>query len=429
MYFVLIFYKEITVNNLFFTVLTFVFLLSSCAEDGKAGKSILTSIADEEAGENCADGGIKIETGLDFNFNGTLEEEEVNSTKYVCDGEKGEPGSNGTDGVEGTSGSDGKDGENGDSCTVTDNGDGTKTITCEDGTSVIVSDGTDGEDGDSCTVTDNGDGTKTITCEDGTSAIVSDGTDGENGETGESGSDGVCAGNNAPLINSISMPAASPTKDTPFNITINTADLDVSDVLNYSLVVSDAKIVQNATENNKYTITPLNGTVYNLTVMVSDGCQIATKQIEFTAYIADADTLTDPITGKMWQLNKSGTNSNWATAKAYCDNLSLAGYTDWRMPTISEIRTTIKECPSTMTGGSCKVTDPDHLAYADYDGSCTCALDHSGKYSIFGDTDNLWSASFQSDDTSFVWVTNLHYANIGHYFTGGDNNKVRCIRN
>jgi hypothetical protein len=60
----------------------------------------------------------------------------------------------------------------GQSCTVRDNGDGTKTISCADGTSVTVS---NGQAGASCTVTDNGNGTKTISCADGTSVTVSDG--------------------------------------------------------------------------------------------------------------------------------------------------------------------------------------------------------------------------------------------------------------
>ena len=59
---------------------------------------------------------------------------------------------------------------------MVDNGDGTKTISCSDGTSVTVSDGASGTSGSSCTVADNGDGTKTISCGDGTSVIVSDGT-------------------------------------------------------------------------------------------------------------------------------------------------------------------------------------------------------------------------------------------------------------
>jgi len=73
-------------------------------------------------------------------------------------------------------GSDGTNGTNGTSCTVTDNGDGTVTISCDDGTNVTVTDGTDGS---SCTVTDNGDGTKTIACDDGTTVVVGDGQDGQ----------------------------------------------------------------------------------------------------------------------------------------------------------------------------------------------------------------------------------------------------------
>ncbi|MFO0551546.1 MAG: OmcA/MtrC family decaheme c-type cytochrome [Polyangiaceae bacterium] len=75
----------------------------------------------------------------------------------------------------------GKDGADGVSCTVTDNGDGTSTIACDDGTNVVVKNGTDGTDGNngtdgtSCTVTDNNDGTKTVSCDDGTSVTVTDG--------------------------------------------------------------------------------------------------------------------------------------------------------------------------------------------------------------------------------------------------------------
>jgi hypothetical protein len=78
------------------------------------------------------------------------------------------------------------DGADGSSCTATDNGDGTKTIACSDGTSVVVGDGNAGADGSSCNVTDNGDGTKTIACSDGTSVVVANGTDGQAGKDGTS---------------------------------------------------------------------------------------------------------------------------------------------------------------------------------------------------------------------------------------------------
>ena len=80
-------------------------------------------------------------------------------------------GADGKDGVDGTNGKDGKDAT---PCTVADNGDGTKTITCPESDPVTIANGTDGQDGTSCSVTDNGDGTKTITCTDNTSVTVSD---------------------------------------------------------------------------------------------------------------------------------------------------------------------------------------------------------------------------------------------------------------
>ncbi|HUU00529.1 MAG TPA: hypothetical protein VM425_03715 [Myxococcota bacterium] len=73
-------------------------------------------------------------------------------------------------------------GGSGGSCTVADNGDGTATISCPDGTSTTVSSGQDGQDGQngvSCSVADNGDGTKTISCTDGTSVTIDDGQDGD----------------------------------------------------------------------------------------------------------------------------------------------------------------------------------------------------------------------------------------------------------
>ncbi len=83
-------------------------------------------------------------------------------------------GCSGSDGADGTTGTNGTNGTDGVSCTIADNGDGTKTVTCDDGTTATITDGTDGAD---CTVADNGDGTKTISCDDGTSVTVTDGDD------------------------------------------------------------------------------------------------------------------------------------------------------------------------------------------------------------------------------------------------------------
>lgn len=92
-----------------------------------------------------------------------------------CEGPKGPEGPQGPQGPEGPAGKDGAP------CTVTDNGNGTKTIACPDGTSAVVQDGAAGPAGTSCSVADNGDGTKTLSCTDGTSVTISDGAPGKDG--------------------------------------------------------------------------------------------------------------------------------------------------------------------------------------------------------------------------------------------------------
>jgi len=55
----------------------------------------LVNTSAEPAGANCADGGTKIEAGVDTNDNGTLDASEVTSTSYVCEGGNGNNGNNG----------------------------------------------------------------------------------------------------------------------------------------------------------------------------------------------------------------------------------------------------------------------------------------------------------------------------------------------
>lgn len=54
--------------------------------NGINGKNSLTVVIKEPAGPSCANGGIKINSGLDLNRNGSLEENEITSTAYVCNG-------------------------------------------------------------------------------------------------------------------------------------------------------------------------------------------------------------------------------------------------------------------------------------------------------------------------------------------------------
>ena len=64
-------------------------------EDGEVAIKTLINTSDEAAGDNCANGGVKIEVGEDTNVDGILDTDEVDDslTRYVCNGADGEDGS------------------------------------------------------------------------------------------------------------------------------------------------------------------------------------------------------------------------------------------------------------------------------------------------------------------------------------------------
>ncbi|HSM92540.1 MAG TPA: hypothetical protein VLT47_06585 [Anaeromyxobacteraceae bacterium] len=77
--------------------------------------------------------------------------------------------------IAGCKGKDGKDGSPGTSCTVQPNvpASGQTTISCADGTSAVVPNGTNGTNGQSCALAWNTDGSRTVSCPDGSTILLS----------------------------------------------------------------------------------------------------------------------------------------------------------------------------------------------------------------------------------------------------------------
>ena len=125
---------------------------------------------------------------------------------------------------------------------------------------------------------------------------------------------------------------------------------------------------------------------------------------------------------------KAPDTMTWNKAKEYCENLNEDGYSEWRLPTISELRTLIKNCPATETGGACGVTDNCLSSDKCRNDACNgCKYFKDGRYSKLGDTGWFWSSSELSDYAYHAW-------DVG--FDGGSvdaNNEynsfhVRCVR-
>lgn len=146
--------------------------------------------------------------------------------------------------------------------------------------------------------------------------------------------------------------------------------------------------------------------------------------------VSEIDAVLKP-TGLSW--SKKGPNEmNWSNAKSYCANLKEDGYSDWRLPTISELRTLIKNCPETETGGECRVTDNCLSSENCRTDACMgCESDKFSKnlfkYSVLGTLEDLWSSSEMSNYTIVAWTVDFMHGSVGSKSKDHDSN-VRCVR-
>ncbi len=114
-------------------------------------------------------------------------------------------------------------------------------------------------------------------------------------------------------------------------------------------------------------------------------------------------TVTDLNTGLIWQQGDAQNSSyrSWQEAVDYCDSLTLAGYSDWRLPTVTELT----------------------------------SLTNIGRYDPAIDTayfpdarsDFYWSGSTYAHYTVGAWIVNFYNGYVGWSFKGLTH-YARCIR-
>ncbi|NLH49178.1 MAG: DUF1566 domain-containing protein [Myxococcales bacterium] len=117
-----------------------------------------------------------------------------------------------------------------------------------------------------------------------------------------------------------------------------------------------------------------------------------------------------------WQ-NGDAPGLNWEKAKSHCANLNWGGFDDWRLPTVSELRSFIRGCDNTAAGGACGVTD-ECLAYMScWDPPCEgCGYfggpGRGGRYwpaELAGNGWIYWSSSQVVENHDTAW--RVHFTN------------------
>jgi hypothetical protein len=121
------------------------------------------------------------------------------------------------------------------------------------------------------------------------------------------------------------------------------------------------------------------------------------------SYTENGDgTVTDNVTGLMWQKAVAAGTYNWAQAKAYCPTLTLAGYHDWRLPTRIEL-----------------------VSLVDF-GRSFPAIDTS--YFPSTPSDWFWSSSPLAGSSSDAWGVDFPYGSTYSVAVFNSANVVRCVR-
>jgi len=88
------------------------------------------------------------------------------------------------------------------------------------------------------------------------------------------------------------------------------------------------------------TVLVLAGTAFNAAAS-SDNHIKETLPCTSTLQSTDMGVVKDVCTHLMWQQDDSATPLDWQQAGLYCNDLTLAGKSDWRLPTINELTTII----------------------------------------------------------------------------------------
>jgi hypothetical protein len=111
-------------------------------------------------------------------------------------------------------------------------------------------------------------------------------------------------------------------------------------------------------------------------------------------------TVTDNNTLLVWQREDDNTLRTWNDASTYCSNLTLGGYSDWRLPMAKELQSIVH--------------------YDEFGPSINATYFPGTEY-------YYWSSTVYAGNTDDAWDVDFGYGNVGSY-DKSDSDYVRCVR-
>ena len=122
------------------------------------------------------------------------------------------------------------------------------------------------------------------------------------------------------------------------------------------------------------------------------------KAVFTSQMISDSVVVIDSTTGLMWD-KEYVTDKTWQQTLKYCEDLSYAGYTDWRLPNKNELASLLNNDES------------------------------SALHSDFPDmpSNAFWSSSTAVSNIDYAWFVRFDWGGVGHAYKT-HTASVRCVR-
>jgi len=137
----------------------------------------------------------------------------------------------------------------------------------------------------------------------------------------------------------------------------------------------------------------------------------------------------DPVTDLCWEdpVNEDVYLDEHWDAVVYCYNLVFGGHDDWRAPFVEELRSLIRNCPATETGGECSANDEEPLE---------CGTDEVCAYGCGFSTECYWAEELSGPCVAEFAYWTVHSGVHVNFTTGGilvgnpitPGFYVRCVR-
>ena len=147
----------------------------------------------------------------------------------------------------------------------------------------------------------------------------------------------------------------------------------------------------------------------------------------------EAGARSDPNSNLTWQVAPIGGEMSWSAAKLHCARLDRDGHSDWRLPTIGELRSLIRGCSNTEVGGTCRIRKGRCLDWWCRDDSCDGCSEQDGPADgcywlaeMQGACRSYWSSTPVEDHADAAWTVRFNTGSVHYGYVHADGS-VRCV--